>query len=45
LLANYLLVALLIKISDAAREPATPKKKPAVAAPIAEAPTEMVKRA
>ena len=45
LLANYLLVALLIKISEAAREPATPKKKPAVAAPIAEAPTEMVKRA
>ncbi|MFI8566169.1 FtsW/RodA/SpoVE family cell cycle protein [Rhodococcus sp. NPDC078407] len=44
LLANYLLLALLIKISDAAREPATAKKKPAPVAPIADAPTEMVKR-
>ncbi|QCB49489.1 FtsW/RodA/SpoVE family cell cycle protein [Rhodococcus sp. PAMC28707] len=44
LLANYLLLALLIKISDAAREPAVPNKKPVVATPIAEAPTEMVKR-
>ncbi len=42
LLANYLLLAILIKISDAAREPAVPKKKGP--APIADAPTEMVPR-
>ncbi|MGU3436322.1 FtsW/RodA/SpoVE family cell cycle protein [Actinomycetes bacterium M1A6_2h] len=42
LLANYVLVALLIKISDAARAPAVPQKKGP--APIADAPTEMVKR-
>lgn len=42
LLANYLLLALLIKISDAAREPAAPKKKGP--APIADAPTEMLRR-
>ncbi|MFH5211209.1 FtsW/RodA/SpoVE family cell cycle protein [Antrihabitans sp. NCIMB 15449] len=41
-LANYLLLALLIKISDAARAPAPPKKKEQ--APIADAPTEMLKR-
>ncbi|QNG20792.1 FtsW/RodA/SpoVE family cell cycle protein [Rhodococcus triatomae] len=42
LLANYLLVAILIKISDAARRPATPKRK--APAPISDAPTEMVQR-
>ncbi|MDV7246083.1 MULTISPECIES: FtsW/RodA/SpoVE family cell cycle protein [Rhodococcus] len=42
LLANYLLLAILIKISDAAREPAVPKKKGPT--PIADAPTEMVPR-
>ncbi|WP_305093238.1 FtsW/RodA/SpoVE family cell cycle protein [Prescottella sp. R16] len=42
LLANYLLLALLMKISDAARTPAAPKKKGP--APIADAPTEMLDR-
>ncbi|NLG56003.1 MAG: FtsW/RodA/SpoVE family cell cycle protein [Rhodococcus sp.] len=42
LLANYLLIAILIKISDAARRPATPKRK--APAPISDAPTEMVQR-
>ncbi len=42
LLANYILLAILIKISDAARAPAPPKKKEP--APIADAPTEMLKR-
>lgn len=42
LLANYLLLAILIKISDAARAPAPPKKKEP--APIADAPTEMLRR-
>ncbi|AOW93884.1 cell division protein FtsW [Rhodococcus sp. WMMA185] len=42
LLANYLLLAILIKISDAAREPAVPKKKGPT--PIAEAQTEMMPR-
>jgi cell division protein FtsW (lipid II flippase) len=42
LLANYLLLALLIKVSDAARSPA-PVKKPAGPAPIAEAPTQMMR--
>ena len=42
LLANYLLVAILIKISDAARRPATPKRT--APAPISDAPTEMVQR-
>ena len=42
LLANYLLLALLMKISDAARTPAAPKKKGP--APIADAPTEMLGR-
>ncbi|MEV0947015.1 FtsW/RodA/SpoVE family cell cycle protein [Rhodococcus sp. NPDC049939] len=42
LLANYLLLAILIKISDAAREPAAPKKKGP--APIADAQTEMMPR-
>ncbi|MCL2532774.1 MAG: FtsW/RodA/SpoVE family cell cycle protein [Nocardiaceae bacterium] len=42
LLANYLLLALLMKISDAARTPAAPVKKGP--APIADAPTEMLDR-
>ncbi|MFC7448348.1 FtsW/RodA/SpoVE family cell cycle protein [Rhodococcus daqingensis] len=42
LLANYLLLALLIKISDSARTPAKPTKKGP--APIADAPTEMLRR-
>ncbi|RVW07760.1 FtsW/RodA/SpoVE family cell cycle protein [Prescottella agglutinans] len=42
LLANYLLLALLMKISDAARTPAAPVKKGP--APIADAPTEMLER-
>ncbi|MFE3290734.1 FtsW/RodA/SpoVE family cell cycle protein [Rhodococcus sp. NPDC059234] len=42
LLANYLLLALLMKISDAARTPPEPKKKGP--APIADAPTEMLRR-
>lgn len=42
LLANYLLLALLMKISDAARTPTAPKKKGP--APIADAPTEMLDR-
>ncbi|MFZ2173357.1 MAG: FtsW/RodA/SpoVE family cell cycle protein [Rhodococcus sp. (in: high G+C Gram-positive bacteria)] len=42
LLANYLLLAILIKISDAAREPAVPQKRGP--APIADAPTEVVRR-
>jgi cell division protein FtsW (lipid II flippase) len=41
LLANYILVALLIRVSNAAREPDPTKKK---STPIAEAPTEMVRR-
>lgn len=42
LLANYLLLALLMKISDSARKPSTPRKKPP--APIAEAQTELMGR-
>jgi cell division protein FtsW (lipid II flippase) len=45
LLANYVLVALLLRISDAARRPQAPAKpKPAQQAPIAEASTVMVER-
>ncbi|MGV9413425.1 FtsW/RodA/SpoVE family cell cycle protein [Nocardia sp. NPDC003693] len=42
LLANYALLALLIKVSDAARAPAPVRKK--APEPIAEAPTQMVRR-
>ncbi|MBF6178775.1 FtsW/RodA/SpoVE family cell cycle protein [Nocardia otitidiscaviarum] len=42
LLANYALVALLIKISDAARAPAPVRRR--APEPIADAPTEMVRR-
>ncbi|WP_169815642.1 FtsW/RodA/SpoVE family cell cycle protein, partial [Nocardia inohanensis] len=42
LLANYALLALLIKISDAARAPIPARKR--VAEPIADAPTELVRR-
>ncbi|MBF6437845.1 FtsW/RodA/SpoVE family cell cycle protein [Nocardia cyriacigeorgica] len=44
LLANYALLALLIKISDAARAPAPVRKKEVAPPPIAEAPTEMMRR-
>lgn len=43
LLANYALLALLIKVSDAARAPA-PVRKKAPEQPIADAPTQMVRR-
>ncbi|NLE80552.1 MAG: FtsW/RodA/SpoVE family cell cycle protein [Rhodococcus sp.] len=42
LVANYLLIAILLKISDSARRPAQPKKKGP--APIADANTEMLPR-
>jgi cell division protein FtsW (lipid II flippase) len=43
LLANYALLALLIKVSDAARAPAPVRKKDPVA-PIAEAATELLRK-
>lgn len=43
LLANYALLALLLRVSDAARAPAPPKKREPAAA-IAEAQTEMLQR-
>ncbi|NUS43346.1 MAG: FtsW/RodA/SpoVE family cell cycle protein [Mycobacteriaceae bacterium] len=42
LLSNYLLLALLIKISDAARAPAPAKKR--AGAPIADTPTELLRK-
>jgi cell division protein FtsW (lipid II flippase) len=44
LVANYALVALLLRISDAARRPPTPPRRPQPQAPIAEAHTELVER-
>jgi len=44
LLANYILIALLLRISDAARRPQTPAKPKPQQAPIAEAHTELVER-
>lgn len=44
LLANYMLVALLLRISDAARRPQTPSTPKPKQAPIAEAHTELVER-
>ncbi|WP_425299479.1 FtsW/RodA/SpoVE family cell cycle protein, partial [Nocardia farcinica] len=44
LLSNYALLALLIKVSDAARAPAPVRKSGAAAPPIAEAPTELLRR-
>ncbi|GAA1878828.1 FtsW/RodA/SpoVE family cell cycle protein [Williamsia serinedens] len=42
LLANFVLVALLVRVSNAAREPDTSKRKQV---PVAAAPTQVVKRA
>lgn len=44
LLANYILVALLLRVSDAARRPQAPGKPKPKQAPIAEAHTELVER-
>ena len=44
LLANYILVALLLRISHTARAPATPSGPRKPVAPLAEARTEMVQR-
>jgi cell division protein FtsW (lipid II flippase) len=44
LVANYALVALLLRISDAARRPAGQPTRPPRQAPIAEAHTELVTR-
>lgn len=44
LLANYVLVAFMLRISDAARRPQTPAKPKPKQAPIAEAHTELVER-
>ena len=42
LVANCVLVALLLRISDAARRPATPHRRPRRRAASADAPTEVV---
>lgn len=44
LLANYVLVAFMLRISDASRRPQTPAKPKPKQAPIAEAHTELVER-
>ncbi|PKW13508.1 FtsW/RodA/SpoVE family cell cycle protein [Saccharopolyspora spinosa] len=44
MLANYMLVALLLRVSDAARRPQAPAKPKPKQAPIAEAHTELVER-
>jgi hypothetical protein len=44
LLANYILVALLLRISDAARRPQAPSRTKVQQAPLAEASTVMVER-
>ena len=44
LLANYILIALLLRISDAARRPQAPSSPKPKQAPIAEAHTELVER-
>lgn len=44
LMANYILVALLLRISDAARRPQAPASEKPQQAPIAEAHTELVER-
>jgi len=44
LVANYALIALLLRISDAARRPAPPQRPPVRQAPIAHAETVLVQR-
>jgi cell division protein FtsW (lipid II flippase) len=44
MLANYMLVGLLLRVSDAARRPQAPPKPKPQQAPIAEAHTELVER-
>ncbi|MER7010484.1 FtsW/RodA/SpoVE family cell cycle protein [Saccharopolyspora sp. NPDC000359] len=44
MLANYVLIALLLRVSDAARRPQAPAKPKPKQAPIAEAHTELVER-
>ncbi|MFI0464945.1 FtsW/RodA/SpoVE family cell cycle protein [Saccharopolyspora sp. 5N102] len=44
MLANYMLIALLLRVSDAARRPQAPAKQKPKQAPIAEAHTELVER-
>ena len=44
LLANYILIAMLLRVSDAARRPQEPPKPKPKQAPIAEAHTELVER-
>ena len=44
LLANFILIALLLRVSDAAYQPARPAARPAPPTPLAEAHTELVTR-